>query len=78
MFLKKVYSQENKCYHFYKGNILWVLIITIIIIIIDSIVLMNFIERSFNLFKKKTLIPCEENAFKKNSFTKKRERKLIN
>ena len=50
-FLKKVCSQENKCYHFYKGNILWVLIITIIIIIIDSIVLMNFIKGSFNLFK---------------------------
>ena len=26
---------------------------------------MNFIERSFNLFKKKTLIPCKENVFKK-------------
>ena len=50
---KKVYSQENKCYHFYKGNILWVLIITIIIIIIDSIVLMNFIKGSFNLLKKR-------------------------
>ena len=28
-----------------------------IIVIIDSIVLMNFIKGSFNLFKKKTLIP---------------------
>ena len=39
---------------------------------------MNFIEGSFNLFKKKTLIPCEENAFKKIHLQKKRERKLIN
>ena len=33
---------------------------------------MNFIEGSFNLFKKKkTLIPCEENAFKKIHLQKK-------
>ena len=44
-FLKKVCSQENKCYHFYKGNISWVLKIIIIITIIDSIVLMNFIYK---------------------------------
>ena len=46
--------------------------------IIDSIVLMNFIKGSFNLFKKKkTLIPCKENAFKKFIY-KKKKKKLIN
>ena len=35
---------------------------------------MNFIKGSFNLFKKKTLIPCKENIFQKIHLQK-RERK---
>ena len=48
--------------------------IIIIIVIIESIVLINLIKESFNLFflKKKTLIPCKENIFLKESlFTRK-------
>ena len=52
-FLKKKFIHKKINVITYKGNILWVLIITIIIIIIDSIVLMNFIKGSFNLFKKR-------------------------
>ena len=44
-FKKKINLQENKCYHFYKGNISWVKKI------IDSIVLMNFKKGGFNLLK---------------------------
>ena len=39
---------------------------------------MNFIKGSFNLFKKKTLIPCKENAFKKFIYKKKRKKKNNN
>ena len=37
---------------------------------------MNFIKGSFNLFKKKTLIPCKENAFKKFIYKKEKEKKI--
>ena len=39
---------------------------------------MNFIKGSFNLFKKKTLIPFKENAFKKFIDKKEKEKKNNN
>ena len=50
--------------------------IIIIIVIIESIVLVNLIKEVSIYLNKMTLIPCKENAFKK--FIYKKEKEKIN